>query len=117
MNHRTHKNLKRLLMLSLFGGVIWGSAFAADATSTTAVPVAMQATQTTQAENTQVGQVNKDQQQFTYYDYLVSQRQRAHSQGQANAAIFLSTAPQTNGSQEQMRERPEHMRNDRDQQA
>lgn len=87
----TQAILKKAIAIGILGGALWGSAFAADQTNnsipvTMSTPTTAQSTPVTPSKNT----TTSHQQDNTFYDRLVAARADAHSQTEANAAIFLT---------------------------
>ncbi|WP_295790263.1 hypothetical protein [uncultured Veillonella sp.] len=119
MKRNTQMRMKKLIMLGVLSGVVWGSAFAAEPT----MPPAATPMPTVQKEATVPGQppmngvnnhnmVNDNgENSFTYYDQLQQRKQMARSQSQANAAIFLNTvAPDVKVAEEGRRRHQEYTR-------
>ncbi|WP_298706444.1 hypothetical protein [uncultured Veillonella sp.] len=109
MKRNTQMHLKKLMMLSVLSGVIWGSASAAEpAMPPSTTPTFQQGVAVLERQQYDVRREQHDvhkqqmpnnngrnsftdtgEHSFTYYDRLHHNTSMAHSQLEANAAIFL----------------------------
>ncbi len=117
MKRNTQMRFKKLIMLGVLSGVVWGSAFAAEPTiPSTATPTIQNEASVSVNQSNQVANgtnmVNDNgEHSFTYYDQLQRNKQMARSQSQANAAIFLSTvAPDVKSPNKSQRRHQEYSR-------